>query len=214
MTAMVNVVTKRKFRTDRDGYVTTARGPELLDTPLLNKGTAYSREERAALGLEGLLPSAVQTLDDQVARAYEQYHEQPTDLQKNVFLTMFLIQAVVFFFLPNATSFVLFGVLSAVIALCYGGGFGTMPAFAADYFGPRFAGSIYGLMLTAWGVGGAFGPILIAQVRDRTGNYRGAMYVIAVVMLIAAAIPLFVRPPAVLEDEAATMRTKTATQPS
>lgn len=134
--------------------------------------------------------------------------------RKNVFLTMFLIQAVVFFFLPNATSFVLFGVLSAVIALCYGGGFGTMPAFAADYFGPRFAGSIYGLMLTAWGVGGAFGPILIAQVRDRTGNYRGAMYVIAVVMLIAAAIPLFVRPPAVLEDEAATMRTKTAPQPS
>jgi malate dehydrogenase (oxaloacetate-decarboxylating) len=85
---MVNVATKRKFRSDRDGYVTTARGPELLDTPLLNKGTAYSREERAALGLEGLLPSAVQTLDDQVARAYEQYHEQPTDLQKNVFLTM------------------------------------------------------------------------------------------------------------------------------
>jgi OFA family oxalate/formate antiporter-like MFS transporter len=121
--------------------------------------------------------------------------------RKNVFLSMFLIQAVVFFFLPNATTFFLFGVLAAIIALCYGGGFGTMPAFAADYFGPKFAGSIYGLMLTAWGVGGAFGPILIAQVRDRTGNYRAAMYAIAVVMLIAAAIPLIVRPPGALGQE-------------
>jgi OFA family oxalate/formate antiporter-like MFS transporter len=103
---------------------------------------------------------------------------------------------------------------AAIIALCYGGGFGTMPAFAADYFGPKFAGSIYGLMLTAWGVGGAFGPILIAQVRDRTGNYRGAMYVIAVVMLIAAAIPLIVRPPRATEGQPATMRAAAARQPT
>jgi malate dehydrogenase (oxaloacetate-decarboxylating) len=88
MTAMAKVATKRKFRADREGYVTTARGAELLDTPLLNKGTAYTRQERQALGLEGLLPPAVQSLDDQVRRAYEQYHEQPTDLLKNVFLTM------------------------------------------------------------------------------------------------------------------------------
>jgi OFA family oxalate/formate antiporter-like MFS transporter len=129
--------------------------------------------------------------------------------RKYVFLTMFLLQAVLFFVLPNATSFFLFGVLAAIIALCYGGGFGTMPAFAADYFGPRFAGSIYGLMLTAWGVGGAFGPILIAQVRDRTGNYRGAMYVIAVVMLLAAAIPLIVRPPGAIERQPGAIRAKT-----
>ena len=70
MTAMVNVVSKRKFRAEDGSYVTTARGPELLDTPLLNKGTAFTRSERAALGLEGLLPPAVQSLEDQVARAY------------------------------------------------------------------------------------------------------------------------------------------------
>jgi OFA family oxalate/formate antiporter-like MFS transporter len=123
--------------------------------------------------------------------------------RRNVFLVMFLLQAVLFFLLPNATSYVLFAVLAAVIALCYGGGFGTMPAFAADYFGPRFAGSIYGLMLTAWGVGGIIGPILIAQVRDRTGGYSAAMYVIAAIMLVSAILPLLVRPPSVEAGEPA-----------
>ncbi|MCW2639507.1 MAG: ykwA [Dactylosporangium sp.] len=88
MTAATLVSAKRKFRVEGDSYVTTARGVEVLDAPLLNKGTAFTRQEREALGLDGLLPSAVQSLEDQVKRAYEQYHEQPTNLQKNVFLAM------------------------------------------------------------------------------------------------------------------------------
>src|SRR5690242_21209994 len=55
----------------------------------------------------------------------------------------------------------------SIVLLCYGGGFGTMPAFAADYFGPTNVGSIYGLMLTAWGFAGVLGPMLIAGIRDR-----------------------------------------------
>lgn len=46
-------------------YVTTARGVEVLETPLLNKGTAFTRQERMALGLEGLLPPAFLSLDEQ-----------------------------------------------------------------------------------------------------------------------------------------------------
>jgi malate dehydrogenase (oxaloacetate-decarboxylating) len=88
MTAAAKVSARRGFRFEGEGYVTTARGVEVLDTPLLNKGTAFTREERAALGLEGLLPPAVLSLEDQVKRVYEQYHEQPTDLLKNVFLAM------------------------------------------------------------------------------------------------------------------------------
>jgi malate dehydrogenase (oxaloacetate-decarboxylating) len=88
MTAATMVSAKRKFQVEGDSYVTTARGVEVLGTPLLNKGTAFTRQEREALGLEGLLPSAVQTLEDQVKRAYEQYHEQPTNLHKNIFLAM------------------------------------------------------------------------------------------------------------------------------
>lgn len=69
-----------------EGYVTSARGLEVLREPLLNKGTAFTVEERDELGLHGLLPSAVETIDQQVRRVYAEYHVQPTDLMKNVYL--------------------------------------------------------------------------------------------------------------------------------
>ena len=112
-----------------------------------------------------------------------------------VFLAMFLIQAALFFFLPRIQSFPAFTTFCFVILLCYGGGFGTMPAFAADYFGPENVGSVYGLMLTAWGFAGVFGPMLIARSRQNTGRYSHALYVIAAVMLCSAVIPLVLRPP-------------------
>lgn len=112
-----------------------------------------------------------------------------------VFLSMFVIQAILFFFLPRIQSFSAFTAMCFVILLCYGGGFGTMPAFAADYFGPDNVGSIYGLMLTAWGFAGLFGPLLIASIRQSTGQYSHALFVISGVMLCSAVIPLLVRPP-------------------
>jgi malate dehydrogenase (oxaloacetate-decarboxylating) len=62
------------------------RGRALLRDPRLNHGTAFSRDQRAALGLEGLLPAGVLTLEDQATRSYEQYYAQPTNLAKNEFL--------------------------------------------------------------------------------------------------------------------------------
>jgi malate dehydrogenase (oxaloacetate-decarboxylating) len=66
---------------------TYLRGQDVLHAPLLNKGTAFTTGERAALGLTGLLPPAVKTLEQQAARAYGQYCEQPDDLARNVYLT-------------------------------------------------------------------------------------------------------------------------------
>ena len=56
----------------------------LLGDPLINRGTAFSESERTRLGLRGLLPSAVETLDQQVARAYAAFGEQPTDIAKHI----------------------------------------------------------------------------------------------------------------------------------
>src|SRR6202521_876271 len=66
---------------------TKLRGQALLREPLLNKGTAFSLDERAQLGLNGLLPPQVKTIDQQEERAYDQYRRQPDDLAKNVYLT-------------------------------------------------------------------------------------------------------------------------------
>jgi OFA family oxalate/formate antiporter-like MFS transporter len=115
--------------------------------------------------------------------------------RRQVFLTMFLLQTVLFFLLSRAVNFTLLTILAAVVLLCYGGGFGTMPAFAADYFGPSNVGSIYGLMLTAWGFAGVAGPALIAHLRESTGHYGQALQIIALITLGSTVLPLIIRPP-------------------
>jgi len=115
--------------------------------------------------------------------------------RKATFFVMFLVQALLFWFLPGITSAGILTVVAFIILLCYGGGFGTMPAFAADYFGAKNVGPIYGLMLTAWGFASAFGPLLIAYMRQANGTYRGALHIIAGVMLVSAVLPVLVSPP-------------------
>jgi malate dehydrogenase (oxaloacetate-decarboxylating) len=85
---MTNVSRGRNFRVSSDGaYETTARGLEVLETPFLNKGSAFTLEERRELGLGGLLPPAVTNIDLQAERSYTQYRHQPDDLNKYIFLS-------------------------------------------------------------------------------------------------------------------------------
>jgi len=97
--------------------------------------------------------------------------------------------------LPSLTNLTLFSTAFALIGLCYGGGFGTMPSFTADFFGPKFMGGIYGWILLAWGAGAIPSPILIAHLRQTTGRYDQSVYTIAVVMVSAMALPLLVSRP-------------------
>ncbi|MDU0811103.1 NAD-dependent malic enzyme [Bacillus siamensis] len=77
-----------QFQVAKDGEIkTTLRGLEVLSTPFLNKGVAFTQEERKELGLEGFLPPKVLTIEEQVKRAYEQFSSQPDELSKNVYLT-------------------------------------------------------------------------------------------------------------------------------
>jgi MFS transporter, OFA family, oxalate/formate antiporter len=113
--------------------------------------------------------------------------------RRNVFLIMFLLQAALFFVLPSQHEFTALATICFVVISCYGGGFGTMPAFAADFFGPKWVGSIYGLMLTAWGFAGVFGPLLIANIRQTTGKYDLALVIIALILLVSSVLPLIMR---------------------
>ncbi|WP_104403373.1 NAD-dependent malic enzyme [Vibrio penaeicida] len=61
-------------------------GPALLSTPLLNKGSAFSAEERISFNLEGLLPESTETIQEQVDRAYQQYKNFESDMDKHIYL--------------------------------------------------------------------------------------------------------------------------------
>jgi OFA family oxalate/formate antiporter-like MFS transporter len=117
--------------------------------------------------------------------------------RKWVFFVMFLLQAVLFLLLPilGAASYILLAIIAFVIVSCYGGGFGTMPAFTADYFGSANVGKVYGLLLTAWSFGGVLGPLLISRVIDLTDSYTLAFYILAAIMLGSAVVAYIVRPP-------------------
>src|SRR6266481_249652 len=65
---------------------TVVSGTDLLNLPILNKGTAFTEAERRQLGLEGLLPPHVETLDEQVVRAYEAYQRKNDDLERHIYL--------------------------------------------------------------------------------------------------------------------------------
>lgn len=110
-----------------------------------------------------------------------------------VYFLLFAIQAVLFFMLPHLTTKALFGTAVAVIGLCYGGGFGTMPSFTADFFGAKYMGGIYGWILLAWGAAAIPSPLLIAHVRQTTGQYRQAIYVIAIVLVVSLILPILSR---------------------
>ena len=62
----------------------SARGPHLLGHPMYNKGSAFTREERLAFGLEGLLPSAVNTIEQQAQRVYENLARKGDPLERYI----------------------------------------------------------------------------------------------------------------------------------
>jgi len=119
------------------------------------------------------------------------------------FAVMFLLQAGLFWILPSTTQVTMLTIASFAILMCYGGGFGTMPAFTADYFGSKNVGPIYGLMLTAWGAASAFGPLLFAYMLKITGNYASGLHVIAGIMAVSTLLPILVRPPRARSEQRA-----------
>jgi MFS family permease len=110
--------------------------------------------------------------------------------RKLAYALVFVLQAGVFLVLGGLHTLALAASAYAVILFCYGGGFGIMPSFTADYFGTRHLGQNYGALLTAWGVAGLAGPLLAAYVKDMTGSFCGALPIVAGMLLLAAVLPL------------------------
>ncbi len=83
----MNFCVKTDPDTKQRYMATSTRGGDLLLHPFTNKGAAYSLEERTELGLHGLIPAAISTVQEQLARSYENYQATPTDLGKFIFLS-------------------------------------------------------------------------------------------------------------------------------
>jgi MFS transporter, OFA family, oxalate/formate antiporter len=115
--------------------------------------------------------------------------------RKAAFFAMYLIQAVLFWTFHDISSPAVLLVVTFVILVCYGGAYGITPAFAADYFGPHNVGPIFGLMLLPWAFPAALGPLLFAYLRQTTGGYNQALYLIAGMLTVAMILPLLVSPP-------------------
>ena len=111
------------------------------------------------------------------------------------FVGMLAVQAVCFLVLPHVAAFAVFAVLSALVYLAYGGGFGTMPAAAADFYGTKNAGAIYGAMIVAWSIGGVVGPLLAASLYESSGGYTLPFTIIGIIAAVAVVLPLLTKAP-------------------
>ncbi len=124
------------------------------------------------------------------------------------FAAMLGLSGVCLLVMPHASNPVLWFVLAAIVYLCYGGGFGTMPATAGDFFGVKNAGAIYGLMLIGWSLGGVIGPIVISWLLGDGDdpNYTLAYTTIGILALVSVVLTFLTKIPAERRVEAAASR--------
>lgn len=121
-----------------DSYLPVAkRGDALLQDPFLNKGEAFTRDERRVFGLEGLLPDHVATMDEQLARVRNQLDQKQTDLEKNIYLNSLMDR--------NETLFYRFLTdnLEEIVPIVY-----TPTVAAACRYWSRLYRSAHGLYIT------------------------------------------------------------------
>ncbi|MDX9745910.1 MAG: OFA family MFS transporter [Syntrophales bacterium] len=111
--------------------------------------------------------------------------------RKMVFMIMFASQAVLYVLIAKGyiSSYYLFMIVSCYLLACYGGGFATMPAFAADSFGPANIGKVYGFMLTAWSVAGIIGPFVFEAFKSQ------ALFIAAGLLTAGFVVTMAYKPP-------------------
>jgi MFS transporter, OFA family, oxalate/formate antiporter len=157
------------------------------EAPIFQKLTAASAA--VAAGMVGIV-----SIGNSVGRIFRAWVSDSIT-RRWTLAVMYLLQFGLFWLLPSLASVAVIFVVSFVILMCYGGGFGTMRAFAADFFGSKNVGPIYGMMLTAWGFASYFGPQLLVKLLGPDGSYARGLRTIAFIVLLSTALTLIVSPP-------------------
>jgi MFS transporter, OFA family, oxalate/formate antiporter len=114
-----------------------------------------------------------------------------------VFLAMFSLQAAAFSLMPTLAvgSLVIFCALCMVVMSCYGGGYGTISALVASYYGARGLRAVYASVFSAAAVASFGAPVILARSVDLLGSYYPALYATAALMVAGAIIAPLVGPP-------------------
>ena len=102
-----------------------------------------------------------------------------------------VIQALAMFFFADLTTIGAFVVGSAAVGFSYGACLSLFPATTADYWGTKNMGLNYGILFTAWGVGGVIGPTLAGKIADATGSYSAAYTVAGLLVTLAFVLAMF-----------------------
>ncbi|WP_300980316.1 MFS transporter [Mesotoga sp.] len=108
---------------------------------------------------------------------------------------MFAIQALIYFLFSSFTNPVALLIGKSVVGFTFGGMLAIFPVVTADFYGVKNLGLNYGVMITAWGVGGVIGPLLGGIARDLTGGYGISYIVSAVLSVMGAVLSLIIRHP-------------------
>jgi MFS family permease len=101
-----------------------------------------------------------------------------------------LLQALNMVFFSQFTTVGGFLLGSAVVGFSYGACLSLFPATVADHWGTKTLGLNYGILFTAWGVGGVFGPVLAGRIADATGSYELAYHTAAFLLIFAALLAM------------------------
>jgi len=114
-----------------------------------------------------------------------------------VFLAMFCLQAAAFLLMPTLAvgSLVILCALCMLVMSCYGGGYGTVSALVASYYGARGLGPIYASVFSAAAFASFGAPVLLARSKDLLGSYYPALYATAGLMVAGAVVASMVGPP-------------------
>ena len=111
------------------------------------------------------------------------------------YILFFIIEIVAFYLLAQTNSALTFQILILLIITCYGGGFACMPAYLADLYGIRQLSTIHGRILTAWGLAGIAGPMLVSYFHEVGYGYATALECFAALFvlntIIAIALKLY-----------------------
>lgn len=113
----------------------------------------------------------------------------------NVMRVMFLIQALNMLLFSTYQSIPLLSLGIAIAGICYGGSFTVFSATTADFYGMKYFGANYGMLFTAWGVGGVIGPMTAASILDATYSYNSAYIVACALLVIAFVIAFTIKKP-------------------